>query len=191
MTRKLATGLLLALAVVTLIVAYWLPPRIGHPVTPFMESAADDAGGKPVDPLPGVAMDRPTVVVFILPGCECSEAYDVFMRRLFDAYGDRVAFAGVVVGDARSADEWKAKHQTPYPLVADPDLAITRAYGAARSAYTALVVDGRVSRLWPGYSAEMLRALGVKLAEIGDRPEASLDVRGAPEGMTSGCPLDP
>jgi hypothetical protein len=113
------------------------------------------------------------------------------MQRLFDAYGDRATFVGVIDGGPRDAATWKRRHRTPYLVVADPDLKVVRSFGAERSAYTALVRDGEtIDRLWPGYSAAMLRDLGARLASAVGAAEAPLEVAGAPDALTSGCPFD-
>jgi AhpC/TSA family len=189
--RRLFTAMLLMAAVAALAAAVATRSRVGHPVTPRMRAAAVATAGRAAYPMTGVADAGPTVVVFIRQGCPCSEAVEPYMHRLFDAYGDRASVVGVIDGGPGDAEGWRERHRTPYPIVADPDLTIVRAYGAERSAYTALVVDGRtIERLWPGYSAGMLRELGARLAAALGVAEAPLDVGDAPEALTSGCPFD-
>lgn len=189
MSRGLVTGLLLAAAGTALVVAYLRPPRIGHPVTPFMRSDAEGEEGKPVTRLP-LPAGRPAVVVFILPGCPCSEAFDPLVDRLCAAHADRVEVVGVVAGDAGAAEVWAREHRSRYRVVPDVDCAIAREFGAKRSAYTALVIDGKIARLWPGYSAKMLRELNALLAAAAKTPEPPIVVDGAPEALTSGCLLN-
>jgi hypothetical protein len=189
MNRGVVTGLLLAAAGAALVAAYLRPPRLGHPVTPFMRSDAEGEEGKRVTRLP-VPPDRPAVVVFILPGCPCSEALEPFVGRLCAAHANGVEFVGVVAGDTRAVEEWEREHRSPYRVVPDADRAIAREFGAKRSAYTALVVDGKIVRLWPGYSAGMLRELEALLAEATKTTRPPTAVDGAPVTLTSGCLLD-
>jgi hypothetical protein len=188
MSRRIVTTLLVLASVGVLVLAFALPPRIGHPVTPLMQSAADETAGKAINSLPSDAT-RPMVVVFVLPDCPCSIAYEPYVQALYRQHGAEAAFVEVVAGDASSAEEWKQQHRTPFEVVSDPDRIIAREFGALRSAYTALVLNGRVVRLWPGYSAAMLleadRLLPSQMTEV----RSTLDLDGAPEQPTSGCPL--
>ena len=190
--RRTLTVILLASGATAIVAAFVLPPRVGPPVTPLMAGAADAASGRAARAVPGAPSGRPTVVFFIARGCPCSEAYEPYARRLFEAYGGRASFVGVIDGDEQDAEDWRRSHATPFPVAPDPGGELARAYGAERSAYTALVADGAtIQRLWPGYSGPMLRELGARLAAASGGDEARLDVTGAPEALTSGCPFAP
>ncbi|SIO64926.1 Peroxiredoxin [Singulisphaera sp. GP187] len=189
--RKVATILLLVAAAAAFTAAIATRSRIGHPVTARMRADAGAVAGRPALSLPEAARERPTVLIFIKDGCPCSEAADPCFRRLFTAYGDRVAFLGIIDGESPEAARWTREHDTPYPVIADPDLKVVNAYHAERSAYVALVTQqGTVDRLWPGYSAGMLRELGARLASAVGVPEVRLDVGDAPDVLTSGCTFD-
>lgn len=188
MNRRLVSLLLVFAAGAAILLAALLPTRTGHPVTPFMESAAEGIAGQLVTGLSADA-SRPTVVVFVLPDCPCSREYEPFVHRLSQAYGDQAAFVEVLAGDQSAADEWKKQMGTPFPVFSDADGKIAREFGAIRSAYTALVQNGKIAKLWPGYSAGMLRELGSLIDTTTDGSVYSLDVDGAPARLTSGCPL--
>ncbi|WP_237722441.1 peroxiredoxin family protein [Singulisphaera acidiphila] len=186
--RRIATVLLLVAAGAAFVAAIATRSRVGHPVTARMQAAAGAVAGSLVPSLPERAQGRPMVIIFIKDGCPCSEAADPCFRRLFMAYRGRVAFVGVIDGETPDAERWTREHDTPYPVIADPDLKIVHAYQAERSAYVALVTrEGTVDRLWPGYSASMLRELGTRLAAGVGVTEVKLDVSDAPEELTSGC----
>lgn len=190
MRRRIVQIALLIAATGAALAAVLLPPRVGHPVTQWMADAADAAAGRSVPPLPGPAL--PTVVVFILPGCPCSEEYEPLTQRLAAYLGSRAQVVGIVRGSDQETAEWGRRFQTPFRLVADPEGAMARQYGAERSAYTALVLDGRtIHRLWPGFSAGMLREVADRLAGASTEPTGGFDAGRAPEGLTSGCPLAP
>jgi hypothetical protein len=100
-------------------------------------------------------------------------------------------FIGVVSGNSQEAEDWKKGHQTPYPVIADPTGTIAKSFGAERSAYTALVTDGKtMHQLWRGYSAAMLSDLSSKLATTAGIAVRPLNTDGAPKTLTSGCPLE-
>jgi len=189
--NRLASLLLLIGAAAALLAAVLIQPRVGHPVTPWMSQAATEVSGKSVAALPEMSPGKPTIAIFILPGCPCSEAYDPYTHELFRAYGANAQIVGVVEGNTAELQKWRDQHHTPYPLVEDPDHALARSFGAKRSAYTALVIDGQtVERLWPGYSAQMLQEVGSWIAKSAKVPEVSINVTDAPSTLTSGCILD-
>lgn len=188
MSQRIVTSLLVFAAGAALIMACVLPPRIGHPVTPLMQSAAESTAGKLVTTL-GVDSDRPTVVVFVLPDCPCSIDYEPLVHHIYRAYGERAAFIEVVAGNDAAAEQWKQRQQTPFAVIGDQGGKVAHEFAALRSAYTALVLNGRITKLWPGYSAEMLRELGGLIATETNTAAVSLDVDEAPKHLTSGCPL--
>lgn len=188
MSQRVVTSFLVFAAGAVLVLAYLLPPRIGHPVTPFMESAAENRAGQLVTKL-AVEAHRPTVVVFVLPDCPCSIEYEPYVHHVYRAYGDQATFIEVVAGDGTAVEQWKQQQQTPFAVIGDQDGNVAHEFGALRSAYTALVLNGRIVKLWPGYSAGMLHELGGLIAAETKGAAVSLDLAGAPERLTSGCPL--
>ncbi|VTR98295.1 membrane protein : Peroxiredoxin OS=Singulisphaera acidiphila (strain ATCC BAA-1392 / DSM 18658 / VKM B-2454 / MOB10) GN=Sinac_1684 PE=4 SV=1: AhpC-TSA [Gemmata massiliana] len=188
MSHRVVSALLLLAGGAVLVLAYLLPTRVGHPVTPLMESAADGAAGRKVTTLPAGG-DRPRVIVFVLPGCPCSIEYEPYVQRLHRAYGDQAEFIEVVAGDPGAAEQWKQQHAAPFPVLSDADGKIAREFGALRSAYTALVLNGKVAKLWPGYSSETLGELGRLISTETNVPVRPIDTNGAPEKLISGCSL--
>lgn len=190
--KHMITICLVAGGVAALVAAILLPTRSGHPVTPYMQEAADSVAGRTVTP-PSETIDvRPQVIVFILPDCPCSEDYEPFTHELFRAYGSHVDFLGIVAGTEAEAVAWQEKHKTPFPVLPDPDGDIASKYDAKRSAYTALLVDRTVIRkLWPGYSREMLQELGTLAADAAQISPVPLNTEGAPAKLTSGCYIGP
>jgi peroxiredoxin len=199
-SRDRVSLLLLAAGVAALAFAA-LKPRSGyHRVTAAMSKAADTVAGRPATTLEAEgtdgrwhspasdAQERPLVLFFIQDGCPCSEAAEPYFRRLQAAYGRDAAFLGVIDGDIATARDWAARHETPYPILADSGRRLIVACRAERSAYTMLVrPGGRIEALWPGYSAGMLAEAGVRLSRLAHRAEIPLDTRGAPEEFVSGC----
>jgi peroxiredoxin len=133
--------------------------------------------------------DRPVVLLFIKEDCPCSTEAQPFFNRMHAAYGEKVAFLGVIDGGEAVAREWARRRKPGFPLLCDPDLEIVRQYKALNSVYVALVVPGgKVSGFWPGFSAKMLEELSVRLAELTHEPRKPIDTTDAPDEMVSGCP---
>ncbi len=198
--KNTVTALLLVASAVALSAAIATRWRVGHPVTSRMQAEAQAVAGRTTTPLVLQGSDgqsrslgrstqaRPCVVIFIKSDCPCSEAAEPCFARLHAAYHDRADILGILGGDLTEAKEWVARHQTPYPVLADPDLKVIQALGAERSAYTALVdQSGSVETLWPGYSAAMLKELSQRLAALTHTTMTSFDVGDAPQELTSGC----
>jgi peroxiredoxin len=157
-----------------------------RPAPPF--SAISD-GGRRIDSA-SIVGRRPVVLGFIQDGCPCSTAAEPFFADLHRAYGDGATFLGVIDGDRKVASRWVAEHRTPFPVLADPDLAIIRAFGARNSAYLALIdPEGRIDGLWPGFSESILLEISGRLAALLVRPEADISAAEAPELPYSGCPF--
>jgi peroxiredoxin len=199
-TKNRLTAALMIAGAGVLAFAALKPPAISHPVTESMTAAAgtmagrrvtalqaDGSDGRPHSPATE-ATNRPAVLIFIQDSCPCSEAAEPYFHRLHAAYGDCVAFFGVVDADLETARDWSARHQTPYPVLADPDRRIIAACEAERSAYVMLVTPGgTIESLWPGYSAGMLQELGTRLARLSGANEEPISTEGAPTEMASGC----
>ncbi|CAN5909621.1 hypothetical protein BH23PLA1_BH23PLA1_10410 [soil metagenome] len=174
-----------------------------HLVTPEMLEQSQDAADRPIPTdafaedadgrsqnLSALADADPLLIVFIKDGCPCSTSAEPFFQRLFDAYGDRVRFLGVIDGDRETARSWADRHGTPYPLLLDPDLELVRAFEVGNSAYVAVIArGGRIETLWPGYSAGMLTELSEQLARLGGTKVVPIEVDDAPELLYSGCPF--
>jgi len=174
-----------------------------HLVTPEMESASATVVGRALPPLRlgsddggsielGERMSKgPLVLIFIKEGCPCSTAAEPFFRRLHAAYGEKVAFVGVIDGDLATADRWVDEHGTPFPVAVDPGLEMARGLGVTNSAYVAVVErGGRVARLWPGFSKGMLGELSAELAALAGVRPAAIDVSDAPAELYTGCPFE-
>ena len=198
--RDRASLLLIVAALAALAYAVAKPATPLHPVTaPMRASAAAQSGrrlaipsapgsdGRSHSPLSESA-DRPLVLIFIKDGCPCSESAEPYFRRLQLAYAPRATFLGVIDSDLPTARSWVARHATPYPVLADPDLRIITPCAAERSAYVLLLAPGgTVSSLWPGFSAPMLAEVGSHIARLTGQEPAPLDATGAPAELASGC----
>ncbi|MEW4569567.1 redoxin domain-containing protein [Tautonia sp. JC769] len=175
-----------------------------HLVTPEMQAASEAMADRPA---PGFVAtshegrtidsaslvgDRPVFLIFIKDGCPCSTSAEPFFARLHARYGDRASFLGVIDGDPEVADRWVATHGTPYPVLADAELEIVRAFEVRNSAYVVLIDrEGQITAHWPGYSEAILREMSARLAGLTGRSEAEVGAEDAPELPYSGCPFPP
>ena len=177
------------------------PAERRHLASPEMISAGDRAAGSPAPDfgatgsdggtyrLSEVAKDGPAVLVFIKDGCPCSRAADPFLGRMQAAGRGWVPFFGVIDGDLGVAGRWAGRMNTAFPILADPEMKIIRAYGAENSAYVAFVGrGGRIEKLWAGYSAAMLRELGERMRPWVRPGMEPFDVSDAPADLYAGCP---
>jgi peroxiredoxin len=141
--------------------------------------------------LAALLASSPVLLTFIKDGCPCSEAAQPFFNRLHAAYGERCAFLGVIDREAEAGIAWARKFRAAYPLMLDPALDLVRAYEIENSAYVVLIdTDGRIRKMWPGYSVGMLNEVGAMLAELAGTEPQKLEVADAPDDLYSGCPYD-
>jgi hypothetical protein len=140
----------------------------------------------------GMSGARPLVLVFIRRDCPCNVDFEPFFHRLAGRYQDVAQFAGVIDAGADAAFAYATANKTPYRVLADPDRAIIDRFEAKNGGYIALLrPDGAIDTLWPGCSAEMMRELGRRIAELGAVTERTIDVAGMPGALTTGCPFEP
>jgi peroxiredoxin len=172
-----------------------------HFVTPEQLVECGASAERRIEPFSAVAHDgarftwpaageaRPLVVVFIKRGCPCSVEFEPFFHRLEQRYRDAADFVGVIDADPDSARDFAAANKVPYRVLADPDRAIIARFEAKNGGYVALLgVGGQLDTLWPGCSAEMMRALGRRIATLCALAERPLDVSDLPKVLTTGCP---
>jgi peroxiredoxin Q/BCP len=146
----------------------------GDPAPPFSAQTQDgrrvslaDFKGQPVvlyfyprDDTPGCTREA----------CAFRDAFEQFRKR-------GVVVLGVSVDDAESHRRFAEKHRLPFPLLADPERTIVRAYGVwgtktflgrkfqGTHRVTFLIgPDGRIQKIWPKvkpdtHAAEVLAAL--------------------------------
>jgi peroxiredoxin len=123
------------------------------PAAPSLEGELVD--GTPVD-LDALAGGRPLVVQFAATWCSTCADQEAALAAVARDYGDDLAIA-IVTGDEDSADvtAYLDRRGLPYPVVADPDLRIWRAYAVTEPPATALIdAEGGLVRLWPGGAVE-------------------------------------
>ena len=150
-----------------------------------------DVDGQPTT-LAKQAAARPVLLYFIEKECPCSRDAAVHVDQLQAAFGSAVRVVGLINADGETAAAWQAATQAKFPVLADADLAIAGAFQAERSATTVLVAPGGlIAKANPGYSAGTFQELATLLARQTRTLAPKLTFVGAPEKLTSGCPLKP
>jgi len=171
-----------------------------HPVTPDMakatagmalKSAANfsvpDSSGK-VHTLADLTDGKPMYIYFILDNCPCSTSAEPLFHNLYARYKGKINFVGVINADIKGAGVWAKSHGMPYTILADAKCDIVHKYGAKHSVYNALVTpEGKILKRWPGYSADMLKEVNAKMAELIGEPVKPFDPLYAPTVLSSGC----
>lgn len=155
-----------------------------RPAPPFK---AVDSEGKGVD-IAQKGMPRPQFVYFVLDGCPCSIDAEPLFHDLQKRYLGKIDFVSVTDANKANAHRWSVQMLVNYPVVPDPDKKIIHAFGARASVYSCLVsVDGKIVKMWPGYSAGLLQEINATLAkEIGQTPQP-FDTKWAPKEKATGC----
>jgi bilirubin oxidase len=177
-------------------------PRREHPLTPAMIQAAADQAKKPAPIFQSkdingnllnfkdLTATKPLVLYFIEKECPCSAEAAPFMDRIQDEFGPTCQVVGVMNANQTEAKAWAQKVGTRFPIIADPDLTIIRAYGAEQSVYTTLVAPGgSIVKTFPGYGQAMLQELSAQLARHGGVAREKLAIADAPSQLVSGCPF--
>lgn len=172
---------------------------VTHPVTPKMESETSahsrkaapvlsltSYDGKPVSL--GTASERPTFVYFVKEGCPCSFDAEPLFNDLYEHLGRKVEFVSVTDADAKGAKRWSTEMSVPYPVVSDPKAQAMKLYEAKSSVYGALLdQEGRIVKMWPGYSKGFLKEMNALMSKAAGIPEKRFDSKYAPIEKATGC----
>lgn len=168
-----------------------------HPVTPDMEKETalstlkpaprfEVADGRDVTHTIGFSA-KPQFLLFIVKGCPCSVDAQPIMSKLSKHFGDAVEFYGITNGDKAEARDFGVRYSVPFPVIPDHEKAIIKGYQAKHSVYSALVAHGKIIKMWPGYSVDMLAEINETIAKTAGVPVKPFDPEYAPKEKTSGC----
>lgn len=140
---------------------------------------------------PALSAGQAVVFVFVKAGCPCNVEFEPFFRRVERLYHGSVRFAAVIDGDVEAARAYADELKVPYPVLADPEHALIRRFGAENGGYVALLArDGTIEGFWPGCSADGLRDLGRRIARLAAIEERPLDLSGLSRPLVTGCPFE-
>lgn len=130
---------------------------------------------------------RPQFVIFVKKGCPCSFDAQPLFNKLADKFDGKVDFVGVI---DKGGKEFSTQLKVAFPVVDEPSLKLMKAYDARASVYSALVArNGHIVKMWPGYSADILKEMNGLIAKAAAVPETPFDPEYAPIEKASGCPF--
>lgn len=171
-----------------------------HPVTPEMTKLTASLTAKRIPTIASKSTEgktivfapesgpRPQFVYFVLDGCPCSYDAEPLFKKLGLKFKGKVDFVTVTNAGEANARAWSVAQAPPYPVVSDPEQKIIKAFGATNSVFSALLDgSGRVIKMWPGYSHDLLIEMNAFLSKAAGVPETKFDPEYAPLAKTSGC----
>ncbi len=126
-------------------------------------------------------------LVFWKGSCPSNTRAAPLIESMKKAYGDKVKLLGIVSASAEGTKSWIDRYGANYPLMADPDLSLTKEYGLVRSICTFQVdTDGKIVKVFPGFGYDALNSLNQAMAEVAGVDVAEVDLSGAPSRATWG-----
>lgn len=151
------------------------------------DSKATDETGTPIE-IASSRASRPQFVLFIKTDCPCSIDAQPLFNRLASRFKGHVDFVGVIDGDAVQAKSFAGLYSAAFPVVPDKSLSVIHGFQAKAGIYAALVAkNGHLIKMWPGYSASLLKEMNHHLAQAAGVPETYFDPEYAPIQKAAGC----
>lgn len=126
----------------------------------------------------------PVTLYFINIGCPVNHRAAPFFKKIDEAYKSKGNIVGVINGDSAAAQKWAKEYGTKFPILADPNLKIIRAYGATASPSGVIVgANGKVASILEDGSPAMLKLVSAASAKAAATKVAKIDFNGAPVGV--------
>jgi peroxiredoxin len=167
-------------------------PKMMEIASGWLNKEAPDFSVKSFEGVPvslgGENRAHPQFLYFIKDGCPCSIDVEPLFHDLHKRFGKQVDFVGVIDQSDKQARQWSTDMKCNYPIVADAEKKIIKAYGATNSAFSLLIgKEGKILKMWPGYSVDLLQEMNQNLAvAVGQEPKP-FDTRWAPKIKAAGC----
>lgn len=137
--------------------------------------------------LDGAMKNKPVFVYFISTSCPVSKAAMPHYSAFAKAYADKgLTVVGILNDDKAAYDKWNKTHNVSYPVVLDPNYEIIKAYKIAKAPSAVLVKDGKVIKVWTGYSKQQLAETNELAAKAVGKPAPKLEFAGAPTSWQAG-----
>lgn len=133
----------------------------------------------------------PVFVYFISTTCPVNDEANKYYERIHQAFRTKaITVIGIASDDLVGFNKWNQSHKLTFPVICDADYEHIEAY-KVKSSPTSLLIgpDGRVSKVWVGYSESSLKeTIGVIASYLRAEPP-SVDFRGAPKSTAVGCAI--
>jgi peroxiredoxin len=89
------------------------------------------------------------------------------------------------------ARKWARQMDMQFSIIPDPEIDVMKAYSVEHSVYAMLISkDGKIVRMWPGYSDKMLQEVNDLVAKELGVKVVPFDPQYAPKEMLSGCKFE-
>ena len=132
--------------------------------------------------------NKPQYIYFIVDGCPCSYDAEPLFHDLYKQFNGAVDFVSVTNAVPEKAKQWYTELSVPYSVVSDPKQEIIQSYEAKAAIYSVLLTrDGHVAKMWPGYSADILKDINSTIAKFAGVPAKPFDTKYAPLKKATGC----
>lgn len=129
----------------------------------------------------------PVYLYFVKSDCPINARALPYYQKISAAYGEKSALLGVINEDSAAFKSWNAENKTTFRMALDPQAKIINSYGAERSPWIVEVrADGKIGKVWQGYSQGMLSELNNALALSAKMKPAAINVTDAPKSVRYG-----
>ncbi|MCW5943176.1 MAG: redoxin domain-containing protein [Fimbriimonadaceae bacterium] len=137
--------------------------------------------------LASLTKEGPAVLYFIKEDCPVNAEAVKYYNRMASAYKGKARLIGVINVDKVGYAGWAKRFKPTYPVLFDPSLKTIHGFKAKASPWAVEVgKDGKIAKVWPGYSANTLAQINARLAKAAGTTVAKVDLGGAPGGNTFG-----
>jgi peroxiredoxin len=131
--------------------------------------------------LASLTKSGPVFFYFIQDGCPVNDQAAPHVHKVADAYRGKATFIGIMDSNEATAKRWASKFKATYPILPDPDQKIIKSFRAQASPWLIQVGrDGKVAKVWEGYSQGYLNELNANAARAANTTPSKLDFSAAP-----------
>jgi peroxiredoxin len=127
------------------------------------------------------------MLLFLGVDCPATPQAEPYFASMVKAYGKKNRLFVVMDTDKKGFDAWQKKYKSPFTVVLDDKKATIRAYDVASGPTVVSVTkDGKVDKVWAGYSQKIYTEINAGLAGLAGEKPAELDLSKAPKNTRFG-----
>lgn len=134
---------------------------------------------------------HPSFLFFINEADNVSRQAANVINKMVASYGNTdVKWTGIINAREDRARSYQAELNPTYTLLLDPQMSVIAQYQIKNSP-TVVMIDenGKVARVWKGYSAAMMKNLNTAMANASGGRAQRFDSTGLPSSVTYGTPF--
>jgi thiol-disulfide isomerase/thioredoxin len=129
----------------------------------------------------------PFYLLFVKEQCSANPYATPFFQKIYEAYGDKVTFVGVINADKAGHANWKKEWKGQWTTLLDPEMKIIKGFNVKRSTPVIKIgKDGKVEKIFNGWGQASLKELSADMAKEAKVPEKDLKLDEAPNGTHYG-----